>query len=107
MKLSKVAKDYMNKWSLGKEYVPKGLYDISEYFRLYGPIHFDRREEDGVIVVFSTNFRYGSIVTEASSEAELDRKIKDAILTAFEVPSAYAEQANVRRAGKVNEYVLA
>lgn len=107
MKLYKVAKDYINKFALGKGFVPKGLNDSKEYFRLYGPIHFEYRHEDGLIIARSTNFRYGSIITEASTKNELEKKIKDAILTAFEVPSAYAGQAQIRRVGEANGYVLA
>lgn len=105
MKLTKVVKDYISKIVLGKKSVPKGLFDIREYFRLYGPIHFDFHTHDGMIVAVSSNFRYGSIVTEGRTEQELDTKIKDAILTAFEVPSAYSSQAKVKKVAK--EYALA
>lgn len=43
----------------------------------------------------STNFRYGSIITSGKDEQEVDRNIKDAILTSFEIPSAYSADAKL------------
>jgi hypothetical protein len=64
--------------------------------------------EKNSIVAVSNNFRYGSIVTSAATQKELDLKIKDAILTAFDVPSAYAKEAGIQRIGEtVTEYTTA
>lgn len=89
--------------------VPNGLYDMSEYFRSYGSIHFDNHtSEDGHIIATSTNFKYGSIITDAAELKELDAKIKDAILTSFEVPSSYAKEAGIQKVGeRSTEYALA
>lgn len=91
MSLIKKSKDYFIKILLGKQIVPRGLFELNQYFRLHGPINFERKiSEDGSIIVISTNFRYGSIMTSARNEKELDKNIKDAILTSFSVPSSYA-----------------
>jgi len=77
--------------------VPAGLFELSQYFRNNGPINFDFKNEDGEIVAVSRDFRYGTIVTSAKTEMELDENIKDAILTAFEVPSSYKKEAGVHK----------
>ena len=89
--------------------VPSGLYDLSEYFRLYHSIQFDNHiSEDGHIVATSTNFKYGSIITSAADPKELDSKIKDAILTSFEIPSSHAQEASIQKVGeRSTEYALA
>lgn len=93
---------------MGTTSVPVGLYEVSEYFRHNGPIHFDFHTSDGVIVAVSKNFRHGSIITQGHNKAELDAKIKDAILTAFEVPSSYKKEASIKRVGEESQqYVLA
>ncbi len=97
MTLIKQTKDRLKKIFLGKNSVPKGLFELSQYFRYYGPINFTRkRSEEGGLIAVSTNFRFGSIITSGKDETELDKNIKDAILTSFEVPSSYVKEADVR-----------
>ena len=92
---------------LGRDAKPSGLVDLNGYFRLYGPINFrPEKQTDGSIVVISENFRYGTIITHANKPEELDAKVVDAILTAFEVPSSYAQEASVHRV-KAREYAFA
>ncbi len=91
----------------GEAYVPSGLSDLHRYFRTYEPINFRKeKQEDGSVVAISTNFKYGSIIASAANEDELIEKIKDAILTAFDVPSSYAKEAAVRHTGE-KEYAFA
>ena len=98
MALTKQLKDHLIKILLGKEAVPSGLAELSNYFRFYGPIYFQfETQEDGSIIAISKNFRCGSIVSQAKDKDHLDEKVKDAILTAFEVPSSYAKEAHVCR----------
>lgn len=107
MSLYKQFKDHVVRFILGKGTVPSGLADLNYYFRMYGPIKFrPDRQDDGSIIVVSENFRYGSIITRAENEIELEKKIKDAILTAFEVPSSYEKEAGVRRIER-GEYAFA
>ncbi|MFA6018087.1 MAG: hypothetical protein WCT28_03660 [Patescibacteria group bacterium] len=90
-----------------ESYVPVGLSDLNHYFRIYGAIHFHHeKQEDGSVVAISNNFRYGTIITHAQRLEELDEKVKDAILTAFEVPSSYAKEAGIRRTDE-KEYAFA
>lgn len=101
MSYYKELKDKVGKLLLGNKTYPSGLLDLNYYFRIYDPIIFQsEKQQDGSFVAFSTNFRYGSIITSAASEELLDDKIKDAILTAFEVPSSYAKEAAVSRQGE-------
>lgn len=79
--------------------MPKGLLELNQYFRNKEPINFEFKRDGDMIVAVSTNFQYGSIVTSGKDEKELDQKIKDAILTAFEIPSSYAEDAKIHRVG--------
>src|SRR3989338_1619518 len=98
MNIIKQTRDQMIKVFLGKTSVPRGLVELHRYFRMNDPIHFRfEKQEDGSIVVVSENFRYGSIITHARNQDELDEKVKDAILTAFEIPSSYAKEAGVHR----------
>lgn len=98
MSLYKQAKDKIIRFMLGSKAVPSGLSDLHHYFRVHGPINFKfEKQEDGAFVAISENFRYGSIVTHSKTREDLDEKIKDAILTAFEVPSSYAKEADVRK----------
>lgn len=75
---------------------PQGLVELNRYFRYYKPINFKYEHKDGLIVAISTNFQYGSIITSGKDEAELDKNIKDAILTSFEIPSSYAKEASIQ-----------
>ncbi len=92
---------------MGNDYVPRGLYELGSYFRSNGPIHFEYKQEDGLLVAISTNFRQGSIVTFGKNQEELDRNIKDAILTSFEIPSSYSQEAQLCKVGEEAEYALA
>lgn len=109
-KVFKVMGDYFIKkaWDRG-DLRPKGLFDLSQYMLHFGPIHFDNHvNEDGTITAVSNDFRFGSIVTSGKDLAELDKNIKDAILTSFEIPSSYAKEAKVRKVGtEQKEYALA
>ena len=108
MSLTKKIKDQLIKALYGKESVPKGLFDLHEYFRIYKQIGFDFHQEDGVIVAVSNDFKQGSIVTSGSDKDELDKNIKDAILTVFSVPSSYAQDAGVIKVNENKEaYALA
>lgn len=108
MKLSKVVKDYIIRQAFGKDSIPRGLYELSEYMRHNKAIVFDFHKEDGIITAVSKDFRFGSIITHARNEEELDKNIKDAILTSFEIPSSYKREANIKRVGEqVKEYALA
>jgi hypothetical protein len=107
MSLYKETKDQLMKVMFGTNSVPSGLSDLNHYFRMYGPIHFrHEKQEDGSLVAISDNFRYGTIITTANTLSELDEKVKDAILTAFSVPSSYAKEAGVHRADE-KEYAFA
>lgn len=84
----------------GKGFVPRELVELNQYFRRNGSINFTFKKEGESIIGVSTDFRYGSIVTFGKDSVEVDRKIKDAILTAFDVPSSYAKEANIINVGK-------
>lgn len=105
MNFIKVTKDYIWKIAHGKS-VPHGIFEMHEYFRQYGSINFEWKWEDDIYVAVSTNFRHGSIVTNGRTRDELDRNIKDAILTSFDIPSAYSREAKIERVGSYN-YALA
>lgn len=105
----KVIKDQAAKALRPADFVPAGLVDLIRYTRDFGGIRFVFENIDGVIVARSTDFRFGSIVTSGKDLKEVDNNIKDAILTAFEIPSAYAAKAGIRRADEeqVKKYVAA
>ncbi|MEK7653111.1 MAG: hypothetical protein AAB358_01335 [Patescibacteria group bacterium] len=108
MPISKRIKDQLIRILNGNESVPRGLFEMSNYFRLYGPISFERHLEEGRIIVVSNNFKQGSIVTFGDNEEQLDKNIKDAILTTFEIPSSYSEEAKIHKVSdKTEEYALA
>lgn len=109
MSLNKRVKDKLIKFFLGESTVPRGLFELNQYFRIYGPINFHyEKSEDGNLIAISDNFRYGSIITSGMNQQELDKNIKDAILTSFEVPSSYAPEANIQKVGDKQEaYALA
>lgn len=107
MSIVKQTKDQLIKALLGKTSVPRGLAELHQYFRMNDPIVFRyEKQEDGSIVAMNQNFRYGSIVTHAQSKEELDENVKDAILTAFEVPSSYTKEAGLHRVEE-KEYAFA
>lgn len=109
MSFLKQAHDHLLKFAFGKVYKPSGLVELNKYFRHYQTIDFDfEKQEDGTVIAISNNFHYGSIITHARTQAELQEKIIDAILTAFEVPSSYAKEADVRPVGQgAHGYALA
>jgi len=108
MKPTKVIGDWLFKAYLqSHKAVPSGLVELAKYFRNNEPIKFDYHREDGLIVAVSANYRYGSIVTFAENEKELDHKIKDAILTSFGIPSSYAKEAAIHCEGTKKEMAYA
>ena len=108
MSYFKVIKDYVVK-ALRPKVVSEGLFELMRYSKRDGGIKFNySKGEDGLLIAESENFRYGVIITSGKSEEELDKNIKDAILTAFEIPSSYASKANIVREGERKmEYVAA
>lgn len=107
MPFSKRIKDCFLRALSGKDFAPRGLVEINRYFRIHGPIHFDFKEEGGVIIGISKDFKYGSIITSGKSPDELDKNIKDAILTSFEIPSSYSKEAAIKNLGKDKMYAIA
>lgn len=95
MSITKKIRDQLVKALYGKGSVPRGLFDLHEYFRIYKQINFDFHQENGTIVAVSKDFKQGSIITSGIDKKELDQNIKDAILTAFSVPSSYASEAGI------------
>ncbi len=95
MPIAKKIKDRMIRVLLGNSTVPRGLVELNQYFRLHDPIQFSRTNLNDTILAKSTNFRHGSIIATGKNETELDKNIKDAILTSFSVPSSYAEEAHI------------
>ena len=96
MSIYKQTKDCFIRLALGKDSVPSGLFELHQYFRTNEPISFKfEKQEDGSFVAISQNFRYGSIITSAKKPEELNEKVKDAILTAFEIPSSYQQEAGI------------
>jgi len=105
---TKIIKDQLLKMLNGPKIVPAGLFEISEYFRHNEPIYFDHKKEGDIIIAQSTNFRFGSIITSGKNPKELDKNIKDAILTSFEIPSSYSKETKIiNTEEKQNEYALA
>lgn len=108
MAILKEAKDYIAKRLAPRGYVPRGLVELSDYFRHYDVIEFRyERGLDGRLIAVSNNFRFGSIITSGKDQEELDRNIKDAILTSFEIPSAYAPEAKLHKTGESKAGVYA
>jgi len=110
MFIIKKTKDHLIKLILGEAAIPRGLFELAEYFRLNGPISFEFKQgENNKLIAVSTNFRHGSIVTSGKDNTELDKNIKDAILTSFEIPSSYAHEAKIYQVGEERrkEYALA
>lgn len=108
MKPFKVTRDWLARALLGDKIVPEGLVDLHSYFRRFGPIQFEVKDKNGLLIARSQDFRYGSIITSGKNRNELDANIKDAILTSFEVPSVYADKAAIIRDGeRGSRYALA
>lgn len=104
----KEIKDSVVKCILGKDLVPRELLELHDYFRLNKAINFEFHEESGGIVAVSKDFRQGSIVTFGKNYKELDEKIKDAIMTSFDLPSVYKKEASIynKNHNSKKEYVL-
>jgi hypothetical protein len=108
MSVIKVLTDSALKALRPKDYLPEGILEMVRYFRDYEPINFEIRKESEGLVARSTNFRFGNIITSGRDAKELDRNIRDAIITSFEIPSAYSEKARVHRVGSERgEYAAA
>ena len=99
MSIIKKTRDNIAKIFLGGDTVPRELFELSDYFRANGPIKFRYEKKDGETIAISTNFRFGSIVTSGKDEEELNKNIKDAILTSFNIPSSYAKEAKIHKVG--------
>lgn len=109
MKITKVIKDYIIKLIRGNRVVPIEVLELHDYFRYYNQINFTfKKGDNGRIIAISKNFRHGSIVTSAKNSKELEKNIRDAILTAFDVPSVYQDKVKLNPVGKFKkEYALA
>ncbi len=104
----KKIKDNIMKFIWGSSVVPVGLYELADYFVKNKSINFQFKEENGCIIAKSLDFKHGVILTSGRSWQEVDRNIKDAILTAFSVPSSYAKEANIHKVdAKSKEYAIA
>lgn len=104
----KHVKDNFVKLLSGSNFIPEGVLDASEYFRHFGAIHFEYKEEDGLTIATSTNFKWGTIIASGKNADELDCSVRDAILTAFSVPSVYSKKLNIQKVGsRRKEYALA
>lgn len=99
MSTIKKLNDNIIKFIYGKKSVPLGLSEMNKYFYHNGPINFDIKNEDGVFIAISKDYRLGSIIAEAKNMNELDENIKDAILTSFEIPSSYMKEAAINKVG--------
>jgi len=98
--IKKQVKDYLIKFLWNGGSVPVELNELNKYFRFNGAINFDIKKENGELIAVSKDFIYGSIVTSAESEDELDKNIQDAILTSFDIPSSYKKEAGIHNVGK-------
>jgi len=108
MSILKTTKDQLIKMLYGKGSVPAGLLELDKYFRIYKSISFEYINEGNKIIAKSENFKQGSIITSGKNRDELNRNIEDAILTAFDVPSSYAENINLHPTGsKQEQYAIA
>ena len=108
MPIIKKIKDRIFKFIFAGKSIPVSLFELSQYFRFYEPINFKYEKTGDLIIATSTNFRYGSIVTSGRNEEEVDKNIKDAILTAFGVPSSYSKEAKIQKVGeRQKEYAFA
>ncbi|MEA2088734.1 MAG: hypothetical protein U9O55_02765 [Patescibacteria group bacterium] len=103
MSIIKQTKDYLIKFLWEGKSVPEELFELSQYFRSNGPIEFDFKEENGEIIAISKNYRYGSIITSGKNKEDLEKNIKDAILTSFEIPSSYKKEAGIHKINETNQ----
>ena len=101
-------KDNIIKFIWGSSVVPMGLYELAEYSKEFKSIHFKYEKDNGLIMAKSSDFKFGVILTSAKNWQELDRNIKDAILTAFSIPSSYAKEAKIHKVStQKEEYAIA
>ncbi|MEA2113552.1 MAG: hypothetical protein U9P63_02755 [Patescibacteria group bacterium] len=109
MKITKVIKDYIIKKLRFGDSVPRELFELSDYFRHFKSINFEyKKGNDNRLIAVSDNFRYGSIVASGKDMKDLEKNIKDAILTAFDVPSVYDKEADIKKVSKARkEYAFA
>ena len=107
MSISKQAKDYAIKIVTRGKSASRELSELQEYFKAYRTINFKFDKEYGTLIARSTDFKYGSIITFGETQEELEEYIKDAILTAFEVPSVYAKEASIHKEGEEKAYACA
>ena len=107
MSIKKQAQDYLLKILWGSKYHPQGLFEVSQYFRHNSAIGFDYKKEKDGYIASSKNFRHGSIITSGRNIEELEKNVKDAILTSFDIPSSYAKEAEIHKTGREREYALA
>jgi hypothetical protein len=103
MGVAKVIKDNLDKHIFNRNKFISEINGFRRYFALYDSINFNIHQEDGVFVAKSTDYKYGSIITSADSKEEIEKEIKDAILTSFGIPSAYANEAKVVNTGSKSE----
>ena len=96
MSFSKQIKDWVIKMTDGQA-GQLAVRELRHYFTIYGPIRFTVRQEGGLLVAVSANFHHGNIVTYGKEQKELDQNIEDAILTAFDVPAVYKQEAHLQR----------
>lgn len=106
MSLIKKTKNTILRSIFGASVVPRGLFELNQYFRMYHSITFDFKPTEDGLVAASKDFRYGSIITTGKNEKELDYNIKDAILTSFEIPSSYAKEANIQKVEEKACYII-
>jgi len=109
MRITKIIKDYIIKKLRVENSVPRELFELSDYFRRFNSISFEYKKGDGGhLIAISSNFRYGTIVASGKNTEDLEENIKDAILTAFDVPSVYDKEANIKKVGRISkEYAFA
>jgi len=110
MSILKQTRDHALKLLSGRDFVPRELLELNNYFRLHKTINFKFEKSKEGTVAISTDFVFGTIITSGKDDKELEDNISDAILTSFEVPSAYAKEANVHPIGKnhnATSYALA
>ena len=103
MSIIKQTKDYLIKFLWEGKSVPEELFELSQYFRSNGPIEFEFKKENGEIIAISKNYRHGSIITSGKNEEDLEKNIKDAILTSFEIPSSYKKEAGIHKVNERNQ----
>lgn len=108
MSIIKITKDYLIRKLLPRESIPRGLFELDQYFRRYKEIEFEFKAKGDLVIAVSKDFRFGSIITSGKTPQELDENIKDAILTSFKIPSSYSKEIVIKKAGEASKvYALA